>query len=345
MTYLLSLLYGTGVEIRRLLFKWGILNAKTLRSPVISVGNLTVGGTGKTPFVAYLARVLQKLGYQPIILSRGYRGSRVRTGGIVSEGSQPLLGPEDCGDEPYMLARALPGVPVVVGKDRYRAGRSIEDRYERAIHLLDDGFQHLALKRNLNLLLIDGTDPFGGRHLLPRGRLREPLRAISRADMIIVTRSHLVTDSEGIELAIRHRHPTVPIAYFYHDAVGLKDLRTGKHFLLRDLMNQHVIVVAAIGNPEVFLRDLAHYQIRVADQIFFRDHHVFRQSELDGALDQAREVGARCVMTTEKDAVRLSHLQFEEGELMVFQIEARPEDPNEFLRIWKEEVEGLLPPQ
>ena len=345
MTYLLSLLYGTGVEIRRRLFEWGILKAKTLRSPVISVGNLTVGGTGKTPFVAYLARVLQKLGYQPIILSRGYRGSREKTGGIVSEGSQPLLGPDECGDEPYMLARALPGVPVVVGKDRYQAGRSIEDRHQRAIHLLDDGFQHLALKRNLNLLLIDGTDPFGGGHLLPRGLLREPLQAISRADMIVVTRSHLATDTEGIELAIRRRHPTVPIAYFYHDAVGLKDLRTGTPFLLRDLMNQPVIVVTAIGNPVVFLRDLAHYQIRVVEQILFRDHHIFRQSELDRALDRSAQLGARCVITTEKDAVRLNHLQFEEGELMVFQIEARPEDPDEFLRIWREELENLLPPQ
>ncbi len=344
MTYLLSLLYATGVEIRRRLFEWGILSSKTLRSPVISVGNLTVGGTGKTPFVAYLAGVLQKLGYQPIILSRGYRGKREKTGAIVSEGSQPLLGPDDCGDEPYMLARALAGVPVVVGRNRYRAGRSIEDRYERAIHLLDDGFQHLALKRNLNLLLIDGTDPFGGGYLLPRGRLREPLQAISRADMIIVTRSHLATDTEAIELSIRHRHPTVPIAYFYHDAVGLKDLRTGKLFLLRDLMNQQVIAVAAIGNPVVFLRDLAHYQIRVVDQILFHDHHVFRQGELDRALDRARELGARCVITTEKDAVRLNHLQFGEGELIVFQIEARPEDRDEFLRIWKEELESLLPP-
>ncbi len=344
MTYLLSLLYGTGVEIRRRLYEWGILKARTLRSPVISVGNLTVGGTGKTPFVAYLARVLQELGYQPIIVSRGYRGSREKTGGIVSEGSQPLMGPDECGDEPYMLATSLPGVPVVVGRDRYRAGRSIEDRHEQAIHLLDDGFQHLALKRNLNLLLIDGTDPFGGGYLLPRGRLREPLRALSRADMIIVTRSHLVTDNEAIEVAIRRRHPAVPIAYFYHDAVGLKDLRTGKRLLVRDLMNEHVIAVAAIGNPDVFLRDLAHYQIRVVDQVFFRDHHVFRQSELDEALDRARRLGARCVMTTEKDAVRLSPLQFEEGDLTVFQIEARPEDRDEFLRLWKEELEGLLPP-
>ncbi len=342
MTYLLSLLYRIGVEARWLLFRWGVLPIRRLRFPVISVGNLTVGGTGKTPFVAYLAKAVQQLHYQPIILSRGYRGQREKDGAIVSDGKEVLLEPVASGDEPHMLARRLPGIPVVVGRDRYRAGRSVEDRFENSIHLLDDGFQHLALSRDLNILLIDGTDPFGGGYLLPRGRLREPLRAISRADMVIITRAHLATRTEEIERTVRTHHPTVPIGYFYHDATGLRDLATGTPFPVRDLTGHDVVALAAIGNPDVFLRDLAHYQIYVLDQFFFRDHHVFRQHELDEVLERTRTLGARNVVTTEKDAVRLSPLQFEEGELLVFEIEARPEDRDEYMKIWKQELEDLL---
>lgn len=342
MAYILSLLYRISVETRWLLFKWGILTTRRLHSPVISVGNLTVGGTGKTPFVAYLAKAVQQLGYQPIILSRGYRGGCEKKGGIVSEGSTVLLEPDASGDEPHMLAQRLPGVVVVVGRDRYRAGRSVEDRYKNSIHLLDDGFQHLSLARGLNILLVDGTDPFGGKYLLPRGRLREPLKAISRADMVLITRSHLATRTEEIERSIRIHHPTVTIGYFYHDATGLRDLATGNRFPVRNLMGHQVIALAAVGNPDVFLQDLSHYQIYVLDQFLFRDHHIFRQHELDTALERTRAAGARCVVTTEKDAVRLSPLRFDEGELLVFEIEAHPEDQKEYMKIWKQELEDLL---
>ena len=342
MTYIISLLYRIGIEIRFLLFKWGVLNTRKLHSPVISIGNLTVGGTGKTPFVSYLAKVIQKLHYQPVILSRGYRGQYEKKGAFVSRKNKVLLGPEESGDEPNMLARKLSGVPILVGRDRFKSGRSVEDLYENCIHLLDDGFQHLELARDLDILLIDGSDPFGQGHLLPKGRLREPLKAISRADMVIITRSHLITETAEIERIVRSYHPTVTIGYFYHDATGIRDLATGKYSPVRNLEGQKVIVLAAVGNPMVFLQDLAHYQIYVLDQFLFRDHHVFQQSELDTALNRAKVLGANCLVTTEKDAVRLTSLHFNKGEILVFEIEARPEDQAEYMKIWQQELADLM---
>ena len=341
MKVLLSKISGLIVSLRVFLYQKGILRKHRLKHPVISVGNLTVGGTGKTPLVGFLAQILKKAGYQPVILSRGYKRSNKNAVLLVSDVREVFCGPEECGDEPYLLARKLEGVPVVVGNSRYQAGRLLEDRYSNLIYLLDDGYQHIQLKRNLNILILDATDPFGGHHLLPAGRLREPTKALARADAIVITRSHMFSETENLEEQIRRWNQRVPISYFHHDVTALYDARTGTRFQPRDFLGSSVIALAAIGSPHVFLYDLEHYQMKISDRFIFRDHHPFSQSELDGVLKRLEEVQARAIVTTEKDAVRLKELDFQEGQIFVLQIEPQPEDLPKYKTEFLNEVKFL----
>ena len=345
MWVLLSQLYSLAMRVRAWLYRRGVISRRRLRNPVISVGNLTVGGTGKTPFVAYLAGVLKSAGYQPVILSRGYRGKAEHSTLVVSDGRKVLCDAASSGDEPFLLASQLPGVRVAVGKDRHRSGTLVEqDAGDRVVHILDDGFQHLRLKRNLDILLVDATDPFGGGKLLPAGRLREPLAAMGRADLVVITRSHLVGEIADLEAVIRRHNKLTPISYFYHDAVGVFDLKSRKQFRTRAFMGRRVIALAAIGNPGLFIQDLEHYQMDVRDQLLFPDHHPYSQSDLDQALESVDEHGAEALMTTEKDAVRLQALEFGAGRIFVLKIEALPEDPVEYRKFLLDEVAGLPNP-
>ncbi|MEE2839015.1 MAG: tetraacyldisaccharide 4'-kinase [Acidobacteriota bacterium] len=342
MKYLLSRLYGFIVSLRVFLYQRGTLSSQQLPHPVISVGNLTVGGTGKTPLVSFLAQILKKAGYQPIILTRGYKRRNPTPILTVSDGKKILCSWEDSGDEPYLLARNLEGVPVVVSKNRYQAGRSVQHDYsDPIIYLLDDGYQHLQLKRNLNILLLDATDPFGGGQLLPRGRLRESTRGLKRADAIIITRSHIPFEMEAVNQHIRKWNPWTPITYFHHDATSLYDLKTGEQQSIRRGFGKRVIALAAIGNPRVFLSDLEHYQMKIQDRFIFRDHHPYTQSDLDGVLDRLTDLQAAMVVTTQKDSVRLEHLNFEESQIFVLGIEAVPENLAEYKKEFLDQVKGL----
>ena len=343
MEYLLAQLYGLVVKLRLWLYRSGFFSTQTLEHPVISVGNLTVGGTGKTPFVMYLAQLLLRRGFQPVVLSRGYGGKAGRSHRVVSDGRRILCGPNESGDEPFLMARRLEGVPVLVGRNRYRSAQAplLQKSSRQLVFLLDDGYQHLALQRDLNILLLDATDPFGGNHLLPRGRLREPLNGMRRADLVVITRAHRPLESETIQLTIRRLNPLVPISFFYHDGVAIYDLKTGRRFELRQFLNERVVVLAAIGNPAVFVDDLEHYQMRVVDQFLYRDHHRFSQSELDQALSRVDRLSARAVITTEKDAVRLEGLSFEKDQVLVFQIECRPENEKAYEEFLLSELKSL----
>lgn len=345
MWVLLSQLYSLVMRLRALLYRRGLISRSRLRNPVISVGNLTVGGTGKTPFVAYLAGVLKQAGYQPVVLSRGYRGRAEHSTLVVSDGRNVLCDPAASGDEPFLLAGQLPGVRVAVGKNRHRSGTLVEqDADGKVIHILDDGFQHLQLERNLDILLVDATDPFGGGQLLPAGRLREPLAAMGRADLVVITRSHLLGEMDDPEAVIRRHNKLTPISYFYHDAVGVFDLKNRTQFRTRDFVGRRVVALAAIGNPGIFVQDLEHYQMDVRRRLLFPDHHPYSQRDLDRALESLEEHGAEALMTTEKDAVRLQGLEFGAGQIFVLKIEALPEDPAEYRKFLLDEVAGLPDP-
>jgi len=241
-----------------------------------------------------------------------------------------------------MLSQTLEETPIVVSKNRYTGGQFIEDRYRNVVHLLDDGYQHLKLHRDLNILVLDATDPLNSNRLLPFGRLREPIKSLQRADAIIISRSHISSNIDLLETHIRRWNKSVPITYFHHDVIGLFDARNHRRqFTPRNFLGKKVAALAAIGNPDVFLHDLAHYQMKVVERFLFRDHHSLTQVELDRVLEPVKQKRVHAVITTEKDAVRLKNLHFEEDKIYVLQIKFQPQDLETYKKNFLEEIKFI----
>ena len=300
---LLSGVYGRAARFRRAWYGRHSDRTRQLEQPVISVGNLTVGGSGKTPVVAALARLLLTSGERPAIVTRGYGRRRTSDGVVVVSDGHAVLAPtRESGDEPQMLARALQGVPVLVSSDRYLAGRLAERRFGCTVHLLDDGFQHVQLARDVDLLVMSDADLT--ERLLPWGRLRESLETASAADAVLVSDRPDVAKSIGERLGIT---PTFHVAPRYE---SLRFLGREVGFPERD---PRVVAVAVIARPERFFAALRaegakhdgdrHWE--VAREITFRDHHWFSRRDLATIQRAAADAGADLVVTTEKDAMRL----------------------------------------
>ena len=272
-----------------------------LSRPVISVGNLSVGGSGKTPLVGYVARLLVECGERPAILTRGYGRRRTSESApgvtIVSDGTAIRAGVYSSGDEPLMLARALPGVAVVVGASRYRAGRLAEGRLGATVHVLDDGFQHVQLERDIDLLLISEDDLHD--RPLPRGRLREPLAAGAAADAALVSAGYL----SAVERIAR----TVGITTAFQVTRALGAPRTISNPPESVVVppQSRVFAVAAIAQSERFFSDVAAAGWHLVGSMSFRDHHYFTQPDIKRIEKAARASAAAIILTTEKDAVRL----------------------------------------
>src|SRR5215470_17503235 len=251
--YVPAKLYELGVRARAALYENGLFETRGLKAPVISVGNLTVGGSGKTPCVAFLARLLRDEGYEVAILSRGYkRESRGRV--EVSDEREILSGPDEAGDEPYLLAKSCPGARVVVDRDRYAAGRWLEERARVSVFILDDGYQHLRLARDLNLLLVDASEPLAQAKMVPFGRLREPLAAMRRADAVIVTRSDQSFDRHSLENTIgRFARANTPVLYAYHRMTNLIRLNDELIVDLSTFARRRIAAVSGVARPERFV--------------------------------------------------------------------------------------------
>lgn len=306
----ISAAYGGAMALRAALYRRGVYRCRRLCCPVVSVGNLTVGGTGKTPMVVYLARRLHRSGLRPVVISRGYGGSAQRTCGIVSDGTRRLLSPGAAGDEPWMVADLLPGVPVVVGKDRFCAGNLARKAFSPDVILLDDGFQHLRLHRDLNLLLLDAQAPLGNRRIFPRGRLREPAGAASRADAIVLTRSEDPCAPLPEELAASRAVAALPVFRAVH-TVLLRRIaaparsRTpgGAALSASGLAGRRVFGFSGIADNEAFAASIRRLGGRPVSVRAFADHHRYQKRDL-AALQQAA-TGADLLATTEKDFARL----------------------------------------
>ncbi len=295
---MLHLLYGRLARSRRAWYERRPASRRRLERPVISVGNLSVGGTGKTPLVASIARWLLAQGERPAILSRGYaRRDRTAEPAVVADGATVRLGVYAAGDEPLMLARAVPGAVVVVGADRHASGRHAETRLGATVHLLDDGFQHVQLTRDLDIV-VTASGALAADHVLPKGRLREPLDVLGRASVLVVVGAD---DGEaGVEAAR------------YGVACGLgATRRLGAPVEVQGGVpppGARVVAVAGIGQPEQFVTALSHCGYEVADVRTFADHHWFTATDLDQIARLAVARGAWGVLTTDKDAVRLEPL-------------------------------------
>jgi tetraacyldisaccharide 4'-kinase len=310
-------LYELGVRARAALYESNLLGTRSLSAPVISVGNLTVGGAGKTPCAAFLARFLIKEGYEVAILSRGYK--RESVGRVeVSNGREILCGPKESGDEPFLLANLCHGARVVVDSDRYAAGKWLEDREPISAFILDDGYQHLRLARDLNLLLIDASEPLDQAKMIPFGRLREPVTAMRRADAVIATRSDRPFDRRSLENAIgRFARADTPVFYARHKITELISLDgaggSGRipadfapaDFDPADFNRMRVAAVSGIARPDRFAADLESLGMEIALRLDFDDHHRYTSEELSEILERAREARAEAVITTEKDMVNM----------------------------------------
>ena len=298
-------LYELGVRARAAFYENGLFETRRLKAPVISVGNLTVGGAGKTPCVAFLARFLRDEGYEVAVLSRGYkRESRGRV--EVSDGREILCGPNESGDEPFLLAKSCPGARVVVDRDRYAAGKWLEERARISVFILDDGYQHLRLARDLNLLLVDASEPLDRAKMIPFGRLREPITAMGRADAVIVTRSDQPFDRRAFENAIRtFARAEAPVFYAVHKMTELISLDGAAVASPADFARKRIAAVSGVARPGRFVADLERLGMEIALRRDFDDHHRYTREELSEIVGRAREARAEAIITTEKDAANL----------------------------------------
>ncbi|MDR2735807.1 MAG: tetraacyldisaccharide 4'-kinase [Puniceicoccales bacterium] len=315
----LSYLFTIIVKIRKVMYKNKILTSFSLGCPVIVIGNLTVGGTGKTPVTEMLAKKLLKEGRKVAIISRGYKSKKdplikrffrwmthrqPPPPKVVSNGATLLLCSEKAGDEPFMLARNLPGIPVIVDKDRVKAGNYAIKTFGADVLLLDDGFQYFRLSTNMQWLLIDRTNPFGNGKLLPCGILREPISHISRASCVVVTKSDDRADVK-LEQTIRKHNRNAKIIYCRHTPKHLVSLGDNSIKPLRYLKAKRVAVFSGIAMPDSFENFIKTIGGHVVYKRRFLDHHRFLIGELERMDENASYVSADVIVTTEKDSVRL----------------------------------------
>jgi tetraacyldisaccharide 4'-kinase len=304
----LSLLYGAVTRTRLSLYRRGTFQTTKLERPVISVGNITTGGTGKTPLVEWVARTVAAAGKKVCILTRGYGRKDPHLQVIVSDGYGVLASPSEAGDEPYLLATKLTGLASVVSSsDRIAAGREAIKDFGAECFVLDDGFQHLRLARDLNIVTIDATNPWGGGSLLPYGRLRESTEGLSRADCIVLTRCNLVDNVDALRQEILRLTGDRPIFESHMRGVRVSPLKNGSNGLTPPA---RVAAFCAVGNPSSFFANLRQAGYELALEKSFPDHHVYSQDEIDSLIQSAKETGAESLITTAKDAVKLRTLSF-----------------------------------
>ncbi len=322
---LFSMGYEGAVRLRLLSYSLGILTSKRLPFPVISVGNITAGGTGKTPLVMSLAAGLKEKGIPVAILSRGYKRAS-SSGTVVSDGKKLLLPPLESGDEPFLMAKNVAGVPVLVGKDRFVIGQiGIREFGVRAL-LLDDGYQHLRLERDLDILLIDSEIGFGDGHLLPRGILREPLSQLRRADIFLLTKVENAESCRRLEEMIHQIRPSTPVFHSHYEPVALIG-PNGERDNAESLRGKKILAVSGIGNPGYFASLLRKSGAEVAAQAVFSDHHRYSPEDLLSIDKKSR--GLDSIVTTEKDMLKWIHLNFHPFSLRALRIG---------FKIWEEEA-------
>lgn len=309
-----SAIYGLGVKIKLGLYKYGIRQQHKLACTVISLGNITVGGTGKTPTAQQLASIIRDMGYRVVILNRGYRAGWKGDVGLVSDGKKTYMSVTEAGDEAYLLAKNLPGIAVVIGKNRTVTGDYAVKQLKADVVILDDGYQHWQLARDLDIVLIDTLNVFGNNFMLPRGTLREPLSNLSRAHAYLLTKVDQSTNStrDNIRAILAKYNTKAPVVESVHGPrcfveiedwykKGLRCTKIG----LETVTNKKVMAFSAIGNPSSFEQTVADVGAGSVEAVRFPDHHNYTMAEMQLIMQQAVDKGATALITTEKDAVKI----------------------------------------
>ncbi len=293
------------------------------------MGNLTLGGTGKTPFVILLAEMVRRRGYRTAILSRGYKGKYEGPCALVSDGDRVLMDPPQAGDEPCLLARKLEGVPVIVGRERWVAGRFAIDRFRTEVLILDDGFQHLALNRDLNFLLLDSFSPFGNGKLFPRGELREPLSQVRRADALVLTKGG--ADDMIINLGKRFMNLSEgrPVFRAWYEPEEIKVWGQETVLSCLNLKKRRILAFSGLARPESFEKTLRGLEAEIVQFETFPDHYAYEGKDLERLREEALRAGAEAMVTTEKDMVRIQ--DFPLGTIPLWALSVRHVFPGEDL--------------
>jgi tetraacyldisaccharide 4'-kinase len=308
--FMASRVYGGAVKVREDLYRAGILSTRRLGCVVISIGNIAVGGTGKTPMTMYVARLVRRLGFKVAIVSRGYGGRAGKKGGVVSDGKRVLMGPDLAGDEPFMMASALESIPVVVGRNRYEAGSIALKEFAPRVLVLDDGYQHLALERDLNIVMLDAASPFGNTHLVPRGTLRESVSALRRADAFVLTRSDGASGSmdtlrsmipPGRPVIKSDHHPYIAAVIKREEAPGTK---ISGH--LKELRGIRVFAFSGIAQNRDFLKTVIILGCDLVGYRHYDDHHPYSAEDFEKIGASAIGLASEVMVTTEKDWARFS---------------------------------------
>ena len=311
--YVFSLIYEQLVNLKLTMYRWGWAKKERLGCYVISLGNVTVGGTGKTPTAQHLAREISDMGYRVAILNRGYRAKWRGEVGIVSDGRTLKMDAETAGDEAFMLAKHLPNVPVLIGAQRAVTGRYAIEHFGAEVAILDDGYQHWQLERDMDILLVDAVNVFGNGYLLPRGTLREPLSHIDRADVCLMTKV-----DQAAPGAIAHIWET--FRSYNQDGLILESIHQPRQFVrlsdwyediaaggvpVTEMEGKKVLAVSAIGNPASFEQTLADLGIEMVESMRYPDHHDYGERDMAEVLYRAETLGVEAIVITEKDAVKV----------------------------------------
>ena len=336
--FVISRVYRRIVQFRHWIYDKRVFRNKALGCLVVSIGNLTCGGTGKTPVVEVFAKTLSQKGRRVAILSRGYR-SKDRSvwkklkskfsserhevpPRVVSDGKNLLLNSENAGEEPYMLASNLRDVIVLVDKDRVKSGLYAISEFESDTLILDDGFQYLHLKPRLNIVLVDSTQPFHNHHVLPRGLLREPIKNIRRADYIFLTKSNGGRHLRHIKNFLSKHNRRAEIIECCHEPKHLEDVYTkGKRQPLNNLKGKKIASLSGIANPQSFEDFLLRFDAEIVYKERFVDHHRYNQQEIIDFINRSKKAGAEMILTTEKDAVRFPRLDRRDIPVLFMRVE------------------------
>lgn len=311
--YIFSLIYGLLVNIKLAGYKYGIFQKQKLDCFVISLGNVTVGGTGKTPTAQRLARDIRDMGYRVVILNRGYRAKWHGEVGIVSDGKRLHMDAAEAGDEAYMLAKHLPEVPVLIGAERAKTGRYAIEHFGAEVAILDDGYQHWQLERDLDILLVDAVNVFGNGYILPRGTLREPISHISRADICLMTKVDQAAagSCDYIRETVHRYNPEARIVESIHQPRCFIPLTewyvniASQGIDIAQMRGKRIMAVSAIGNPASFEQTLSDLGAVIIESLRYPDHHDYAMSEMTDIFQQAENAGAEAIVITEKDAVKI----------------------------------------
>ncbi len=327
--FIVSRFYYLAIKVRWLIYKLGVVHKTRLPCPVISVGNITWGGTGKTPAVIMIARLFQEMGKRVAVLSRGYRRRKRKDKKsdivVVSDGKKVILSSREAGDEPYLLSKNLPDVPIIVGKNRIESGKYAIDRFATQVLVLDDGFQYWPLKRNIDIVTIDSLNPYGNGYLIPRGQLREPISHLLRADIFLLTRTNFVSreDLDRIIGNLERLNPSSIILESVHCPKYLRGYFSGEKKGLDFIKDRRVVAFSSIGNPHSFEKTIEGLGAKIVKTFKFPDHYNYGLSdlqEIESICSTDLEKGEPIAITTEKDEVRLERVISSEADKVFWEV-------------------------